>query len=246
MTRLMLNVAAILVLLSVTPALRGEDLNVPPEKIEGGSPDGMMHRYLTRQVEQALQQWREDYEKRKTPEEIAAYQKLARENCLKVIGAFPERTPLEAQVVGTISRPGYRVEKIIFQSQPKHYVTGLLFLPYADHFKPPYPGVLVPCGHAMEAKGHDEYQSMGALLALNGMVALVYDPIDQGERGRNSGASRPIPWSDWVPSSWAKTWLDLKSGTACAPSTIFSRAPKSIRNASAARAIAAAAPKRPT
>jgi dienelactone hydrolase len=32
------------------------------------------------------------------------------------------------------------------------------------------------------SKAHDEYQSMGALLALNGMAAFVFDPIDQGER----------------------------------------------------------------
>ena len=74
-------------------------------------------------------------------------------------------------------RSGYRVEKIIFESQPKHYVTALLFLPEAGRFRPPYPGVLVPCGHALPAKGHPEYQSMGALLALNGMAAPVFDPM---------------------------------------------------------------------
>ncbi len=42
--------------------------------------------------------------------------------------------------------------------------------------------VIVPCGHAHSAKAHDSYQSVGALLALNGMAALVFDPIDQGER----------------------------------------------------------------
>ena len=182
-----LCVLTILALLAGAPAVGGEDLNVPPEKIEGGKPDGMMHRYLLRQVDQAAERWKADYEKRKTPEEIAAYQKRLREKFLEAIGGLPERTPLEPQITGTISRPGYRVEKIIFQSQPKHYVTALLFLPDPQRFKPPYPGVIVPCGHAKPAKGHPEYQSMGALLALNGMAALVYDPIDQGERGQYVG-----------------------------------------------------------
>ena len=141
-------VLTILALLAAAPAVGGEDLNVPPEKIEGGKPDGMMHRYLLRQVDQAAERWKADYEKRKTPEEIAAYQKRLREKFLEAIGGLPERTPLEPQVTGTISRPGYRVEKIIFQSQPKHYVTALLFLPDPQRFKPPYPGVIVPCGHA--------------------------------------------------------------------------------------------------
>ena len=32
------------------------------------------------------------------------------------------------QIVGTTQRDGYRVEKIIFESQTKHFVTGALYL----------------------------------------------------------------------------------------------------------------------
>ena len=71
---------------------------------------------------------------------------------------------------------------MVFESQPRFYVTADLYLPDRSCFQPPYPGVLIPCGHFNEAKAHDEYQSMGALLALNGMAALVFDPIEQGER----------------------------------------------------------------
>ena len=53
---------------------------------------------------------------------------------------------------------------------------------------PPFPGVIVPCGHAGEAKAYEAYQTMGALLALNGMAALVFDPIDQGERSQMPSA----------------------------------------------------------
>ena len=122
-----------------------------------------MHSYLMRHAKQAFQQWRTDYENRKTPEQIAVYQKQMREQVMAAIGGLPDRTAMEPQVVATVSRPGYRVEKIIFQSQPKHYVSALLFLPAAERFKPRYPGVIVPCGHAKPAKGHPEYQSMGAI-----------------------------------------------------------------------------------
>ena len=44
--------------------------------------------------------------------------------------------------------------------------------------------MLVPCGHSRNAKAYESYQTMGALLALNGMTALVFDPIDQGERSQ--------------------------------------------------------------
>jgi dienelactone hydrolase len=180
-------VLTILALLASASAACGEDLNVPPGKIEGGSPGNMMHRYLMTQVEQAVRRWKADYEKRKTPEQIAAYQKRLHDEFLKAIGGLPERTPLEPRVVGTISRPGYRVEKVIFQSQPKHYVTALMFLPDPERFKPPYPGVLVPCGHGIPGKAYPSYQAMGTLLALNGMAGLVFDPIDQGERGQYLG-----------------------------------------------------------
>ena len=176
------------VFLAGITSLHGEDLAISPEKIPGAKPDAMMRRHLLLQADQATQRWKEAYERLKTPEEIAAYQKRLREKCLEAIGGFPERTPLEPQVTGTAAvRPGYRVEKIIFQSQPKHYVTALLFLPDATSFKPPYPGVVVPCGHSPIAKGYEAYQSMGALLALNGIAAIVFDPIDQGERGQYLG-----------------------------------------------------------
>ena len=37
----------IVVLLVAAPAMRGEDLNVPPRTIEGGTPSLMMHRYIS-------------------------------------------------------------------------------------------------------------------------------------------------------------------------------------------------------
>ena len=69
---------------------------------------------------------------RKT-EDAGGYRRRTRSECrdafVDAVGGLPERTPLNPQVVGTVARRGYRVEKIIFESQPKHYVTGLLFLP---------------------------------------------------------------------------------------------------------------------
>jgi dienelactone hydrolase len=172
----------ILVLLAGVAAADAENLDVPAEKIGVGRPDAMMRRYLLAEVERACGRWKDCYEKLKTPEHVAVYQKQLRAKVLEAIGGLPEPAPLNPQVVGTVVRPGYRVEKIIFESRPKHFVSALLFVPTAEKFKAPYPGVLVPCGHA--ASGKAGYQSMGALLALNGMVALVFDPIDQGERGQ--------------------------------------------------------------
>ncbi len=172
--------------LSAGTAVAG-DFDLPADKIAGGAPGTMMHSYLLQQTEQASQRWKAAYEQCKSPQQIAAYRQRVRGDVLNCLGGLPERTPLEPQVTGVVSRPGYRVEKILFQSQPKHYVTALLFLPADKRFSPPYPGVLEPCGHWIQAKAWPEYQSMGALLALSGMAALVFDPIDEGERAQRLG-----------------------------------------------------------
>ena len=98
-----------------------------------------------------------------------------------------ERTPLNAKVTERIPRGGYSVEKVLFESRPGVYVTALAFVPDAAKFKPPYRGIIVPCGHTNEAKGTDFYQRGGVMGALAGFVVLVYDPFAQGEREQTPG-----------------------------------------------------------
>ena len=151
-----------------------------------------MKQYLLRQADEAAQRWEADFEARTTPEQIAAWQKQLRERLWQVLGGPPPRTPLNARVTGKVPRDGYVVEKVIFESLPGFHVTALLFLPDAARLKPPYPGVAVPVGHTGNGKAWDEYQTMGALLALNGMVGLVYDAIDESERLQYRGERGPF------------------------------------------------------
>ena len=110
------------------------DLRVLPEKIDGVETRDMMKNYLIKQVRSAHQRWKNEYELLKTPQQIATYQERYRDYFLDVIGDFPQRTPLNPQITGTLQRDGYRVEKIIFESQPRHYVTGAAFIPQAEKF----------------------------------------------------------------------------------------------------------------
>ncbi len=154
----------------------------------------MVRRYMLNEVEATWAAWQEAYEARTDPEAIAQHYQALHAKFIERLGGFPDRTPLNPQITGVIQRNGYRVEKVIFESQPKHFVTALFFLPESPEHTPPYPGVLVPCGHAQDAKHHEPYQSVGALLALNGMAALVYDPIDQGERAQFLDESGKAPF----------------------------------------------------
>ena len=59
---------------------------------------------------------------------------------MAAIGGLPERTPLNPQITGKVQRDGYRVEKVIYESRPKIFVTALLFMPESTRFQPPFPG----------------------------------------------------------------------------------------------------------
>lgn len=161
------------VLLSAVP----EDLNVLPKETEAGPANRSYGRQLASEAYAAFERRAADYEALKTPAQIEAYQQRMREFFVKQIGGYPKRTPLNAQIVGRRQCDGYRLEKILFESQPGHFVSALLYLPDTP---PPYPGVIVPCGHM--ANGKVGYFRISAFLARNGFAALCYDPIGQGER----------------------------------------------------------------
>lgn len=173
-----------LVTFSLCTAAPSDEYRVLPETIDGTALGDMMKQYLLSEVETARLKWVKTFEALKTTEQIQKYQKQRQAQFIDALGGFPQRIPLKPQVTGVIRRKGYRVEKVIFESQPKHYVTALMFVPESNKFKMPYPGVLVPCGHSSTGKGSQAYQTMGASLALHGMAALVFDPIDQGERAQ--------------------------------------------------------------
>ena len=105
-----------------------------------------------------------------------------RRQIIQNVGGFPERTPLNATVVGVVERDRYRIEKIIFESQPKLYVTANLYVP--KNGTPPFPAVLFPLGHESGAKAHEAWQYVLGSLASKGFVALAWDPIGQGERSQ--------------------------------------------------------------
>ena len=156
------------------------DLRVLPADFNADLNTQMMRSYLRTRTHAALDQRLEKLEALDTPESIAAYQKALREVFLKSIGPLPDRTPLNARVTATLTRDSFRVEKILFESQPGFFVTGNLYLP--NGLQAPRPGILLPCGHSKNGKAYDSYQRAAILLAQNGFVVFCYDPIGQGER----------------------------------------------------------------
>ncbi len=148
-----------------------ENLSVLPSQMEFGPTRQMLSRYLERLARESFDRRDAEYEKLKTNDQIDAYQTKLREFFFRQLGRLPERTPLNPRLVGTIDGEGYRIEKIIFESQPKHFVTALLYLPKGLRDQQKIPAVLVPCGHT--ANGKIGYQKPCILLAKNGIALLV-------------------------------------------------------------------------
>ena len=115
-----------------------------------------------------------------TREDIEIRQRSIRESILRAIGGLPERTPLNPKVTGVLKRSGYRIEKVIFESQPAFYVTANLYIP--ENSRAPYPGILLPLGHEAGGKSNPDWQHLAVTFARNGFVVLTWDPMGQGER----------------------------------------------------------------
>lgn len=157
--------------------------------------------FLTNQVDgRALRQMLPDYLRNKVRNErrqLPATKEEFRRRFAEGLGGLPAKTPLNARVVGTLNRDGYRIEKVIFESQPGLHVTANLYLPAEG--KGPFPAILFPIGHEPGAKAYPVWQQILGTFARRGYVALTWDQIGQGER--------------------VQLWDDALNGTKTPPST---------------------------
>ncbi|AMV36053.1 serine hydrolase [Planctomyces sp. SH-PL62] len=163
-------------LLAIAPA------DAPPpvlDEARDGPPRAMLSRFLNGEAEKAFDARRAAVAAIKTPDDLVRRQVDLKARFLQALGDLPEKTPLNARVVAAEDRDGYRLERIVYESRPGHHVTALFYRPMGP---PPFPAVLMPCGHDAVGKSAEGYQRACALLARNGIAALCFDPIGQGER----------------------------------------------------------------
>jgi dienelactone hydrolase len=159
-----------------------------------------------------------------TPQAIRDRQEWVRGTFWNLVGARPERTPLNARTVGSFQRARYRVEKVVYESQPNFHISGTLYIPTVG--QPPFPGVLYQMGHTTNGKGDATYQLCCQTLAGLGYLVLGFDPMGQGERtyypGRTPSRSRlgadeehTFPARQMllkgISSTWMQTWDAVRS-----------------------------------
>ncbi|RLE67481.1 MAG: hypothetical protein DRJ45_09425, partial [Thermoprotei archaeon] len=88
-----------------------------------------------------------------------------------------DRPSLNVTITGVLDRERYVVEKLYFESLPKLYVAGNLYIP--KDFSKPMPAILYLCGHARNQKYH--YQAHPQRFAELGFVTLLIETIQWGE-----------------------------------------------------------------
>ena len=136
--------------------------------------------FLRDLASRAYQERNREIAKLTSAEAIRERQKWVRTTLWKLVGGMPQRTPLNVRTLGSFERPGYRVEKLLYESVPNFHISANLYIPTGA--RPPFPGVLFQMGHTQNGKAGDTYQRCCQGLAKLGYLVLGFDPMGQGER----------------------------------------------------------------
>ncbi|MCS7015400.1 MAG: prolyl oligopeptidase family serine peptidase [Gemmatales bacterium] len=127
---------------------------------------------------------------------------------------WPEKTPLQARVTGSLERDTFRVEKLYFQSRPGLYVTANLYIP--KNLKPgeKLPAVLYVCGHSNRGRDGNKtaFQHHGIWFATHGYVCLIIDSLQLGEiAGIHHGTYREGRWW-WHSAGYTPAGVECWNG----------------------------------
>lgn len=117
-----------------------------------------------------------------TLEQWKCRQDYIRETMNKLIGPYPSKTPLNAKVIRSIEKPNFKIEHIVFESQPGFYVTSSLFIPAGLKKNDKAPAVIYCSGHSAEGYRSPVYIHVIQNLVRKGFVVFAFDPVGQGER----------------------------------------------------------------
>lgn len=117
-----------------------------------------------------------------------------------------ERPPVKTAITGMLKRKTYRVENFHFQSMPRLYVGGNLYVP-TDGARKRMPAVLYLAGHSESPRAY--YQANLRRFAQLGFVALAIDTIHLGElEGYHHGPFQE-GWWHWYSRGYTPAGVEL-------------------------------------
>jgi len=170
-------------ILTLTSGLAQEDLEVITGKwLRYGNARNSLYDHLSGIAYSQLAAREEIISGIKSPEQWQQRQDLIRGKLHECIGTFPEKTPLNAKTMKIITKEGFRVEHVVFESVPGFYVTASLYLPGKVIKKTKAPAIIYCSGHSADGYRSDVYQHVILNLVKKGFIVFAFDPVGQGER----------------------------------------------------------------
>lgn len=162
----------------------GDDRVFSPEATEA-----MLLRYYERMVEPRPIRAR-------TRSEWLARRPVLRRQVRACLGLDPVPThlPLDARVTGSLVRPGYRLERVFFQTWPGFYASGWLYLP--DPLDAPAPVILSPHGHVADGARNPLVQTRCGTLARKGYVVMAVDSVHTYRYDVGTNAAGVMTWNN--------------------------------------------------
>src|SRR5690349_4737776 len=106
-----------------------ENLNVLRQWLTWNNPGSLLVQHLTKVATSHYDLRDKQIAQLKSKADWIKRQSVVAEKINNILGPFPEKTPLNAEVTGVIQKGDYRIEKIIYQSMPGFYVTGCMYIP---------------------------------------------------------------------------------------------------------------------
>ncbi len=204
-TRLLCGLAAVCLAWMSRSATGAVSYPIETRPVQDQSND--MRQYLNRVAEelthgslgdiQTLAQWQ-----RLRPQRHAQF--LDMMGLVDVPVAGP-RSPLRVQVVETLQRPGYRIEKLRYESLPQLYVPANLYIPTES--ATPAPAILYVCGHSRTQKVH--YQAHARRFAELGFVCLIIETIQWGEVRGDHWGCYARGWFHWYSRGYNPGGVEL-------------------------------------
>ena len=113
------------------------------------APNSLYH-YISGQAYDLLAKRSTEISRISTLTEWQQRQKMVRETLLDIVGPFPQKTPLNARIMKTIEKDSFRVEHIVYESQPGFFVTSSLFIPGSMKKNKKAPVIIYCSGHALD------------------------------------------------------------------------------------------------
>jgi dienelactone hydrolase len=156
-----------------------ENLNVFHDLIKWNNPGSFSIHFLASQTDQYYNARSAAIAKLKTKSDWQKRQQFVRKKLDSLIGVFPKKGDLAPEVVSTVKKDGYRIEKIVYQPSPGYYETGALYIP--DNLKGKAPAILNVIGHDQISFREQYYQVIITNLLKKGMIVFAIDPLGQGE-----------------------------------------------------------------